>query len=166
MSITDELREFSKTTTGFPAIFKELTDIADRIDERHAKDALSEYIQGYNTGFDVASDEVEDADELRERMEREYTKLPVDADGVPWRIGDVTESGQTIKAMGLNKYGWYFLGTVNEIDPSIHRHHHEPTVEDVLREFFSRYVTTKPKDEDDAIIAEYAAKLRLAGEAK
>lgn len=40
----------------------------------------------------------------------------------------------------------------------------KPTVEDVLREFFSRYVTTKPKDEDDAIIAEYAAKLRLAGE--
>ena len=37
-----------------------------------------------------------------------------------------------------------------------------PTVEDVLREFFSRYVTTKPKEEDDAIIAEYAAKLRLA----
>ena len=38
----------------------------------------------------------------------------------------------------------------------------KPTVENVLREFFSRYVTTKPKDEDDAIIAEYAAKLRLA----
>lgn len=40
----------------------------------------------------------------------------------------------------------------------------KPTVEDVLREFFSRYVTTKPKDEDDSILAEYAAKLRLAGD--
>ena len=40
------------------------------------------------------------------------------------------------------------------------------TVEDVLCEFFSRYATTKPKEEDDAILAEYAAKLRLAGDAE
>ena len=40
------------------------------------------------------------------------------------------------------------------------------TVEDVLREFFSRYVTTKPKEDDDAILAEFAAKLRLADDGK
>lgn len=35
-----------------------------------------------------------------------------------------------------------------------------------LREFFSRYVTTKPKEEDDAIIAEYAARLQLRSDAE
>ena len=69
--------------------------------------------------------------ELRER-EGDWIKLPVDADGLPWHLGDVTESGQTIKGMGLNRHGWHFVGTVNEIDPAIHRHHRPDTWESII----------------------------------
>ena len=116
------------------------------------------------------------ADRIDERMEREYVKLPVDADGVPIRVGDVME-GEKIGGGFSEPFEVVgYIMSNGELEPMdehkcprkhvyLH-HHHELTVEDVLREFFSRYVTTKPKDEDDAIIAEYAAKLRLAGDAE
>jgi hypothetical protein len=135
MSITDELRERAH---GFHVFNEEmLLAIADRIDAEHQK-AIREL------------NNLADASVL----------LPVDADGVPWHIGDRTESGQTIEAMGLNKHGWHFVGTVNEIDPSIHRHYHAPTVEDVLREF--AYGLGVPVA--DSYVAATAAKLRLAEE--
>lgn len=76
--ITDELREYSKTTTSFPAVFKELTDIADRIDERHRRDMATAQQVGINEGEDAA-------------MREGWVKLPVDADGVPIHVGDVME---------------------------------------------------------------------------
>lgn len=170
MRITDELR-----TSGiyrFPSNMRvfteeELTAIADRIDEQHESEVSVAERNGYVEAMD--------------KVDSEYIKLPKDTDGVPWRIGDVTENGQTINAMGLNKYGWYFLGTVNDIEPSIHRHHHAPTVEDVLRECIANVcrsnaelheqgcppLTMEDIDEElDEYINEYAAKLRLAGEAE
>jgi hypothetical protein len=42
-------------------------------------------------------------------------------------------------------------------------HHHEPTVEDVLDEFVARWMDTH-HDDLPALKAEYAAKLRLAGD--
>lgn len=167
MSITDELRtsgiyRFLANMRVFTE--EELTAIADRIDKRHESEVGAAERNGYVEAMD--------------KVDSEYIKLPKDADGVLWRIGDVTENGQTIKAMGLNKYGWYFLGTVNEIDPSIHRHYHEPTVEDVLREFaqamnenMGMYTgeaidADEWRDADNKTIAEFAAKLRLAGDAE
>ena len=95
----------------------------------------------------------------REVAER-YVELPVDADDVPWHLGDVTENGNTIMAMGLNAHGWCFVGTPNDIDPSIHRHYHAPTVEDVLREFGKAWVEWKDGSPYDPI-TKYAAKLQL-----
>lgn len=143
MSITDELREYARIHQPYKSELynaqcaDEITAIADRIDVEH-EEALS---QAY---MDVS--------------DSEWIRLPVDADGVPWHIGDRTESGQTVGAMGLNKHGWHFVGTVNEIDPAIHRHYHTPTVEDVLREF--AYGLGVPVA--DSYIAASAAKLRLA----
>lgn len=146
MSITDELREWmDRTTTRFDGCRyllgtdEELTAIADRIDAKHQK-AEDEWrakngdmwLKGYNVchkelmeGHPVIVADLEKAG---------FVKLPVDADGVPWYIGDVTENGQTIEAMGLNRHGWHFVGTVNEIDPAIHRHHHPDTWERIIED--------------------------------
>lgn len=165
--ITDELRhniEGAEQLYGCEC--RLLTEIADRIDAEHeAKVAYwqeASYKDGYDEGFASADDwcaQHEDA-----MAEHGWIRMPKDADGEAWHIGDRTESGQTIEAMGLNKHGWHFVGTVNEIDPAIHRHYHAPTVEDILCELLDKV------DDDRAgqaeIIAEYAKRLRLAGDAE
>ena len=88
-SITDELRRYAAKIE--PVYRGDLERIADRIDEQHEKAVLIECTRGYNAGFDAASAEVESADELRERIEREYVKLPVDADGEIIHLGDRLE---------------------------------------------------------------------------
>ena len=181
MSITDELREIARKNLlgpidygkeGFTKIgYKKLLAIADRIDAEHKRvvrerrrscvyyDPERHYCSYHD--FDVSG----------------YVELPKDADGEYIHIGDVMEwidlEGKvsvtcTAEAVGVDAFiAWDKAnGRYAQKCATAYRHYHAPTVEDVLREFFSRYVTTKPKDEDDAIIAEYAAKLRLAKEVK
>lgn len=64
-----------------------------------------------------------------------YMELPLDADGVPWHIGDAVDGHGTVQSMGLNCYGWHFVGVENAIDPAIHRHVKPDTIEDVLADF-------------------------------
>ena len=163
MAITDELRRGGThlSVTDRRAFGEdELVSIADRIDAEHEADV--------STACRLAA--VLDNDALAKRG---YIALPVDAEGVPIRIGDVVydcnESPSekfSVAIMELNKWGWSLLDSYGERnEPCQCLHYHKPTVEDVLREFFSRYVTTKEtKAEDDAILAEFAAKLRLAGD--
>ena len=95
----------------------------------------------------------------------DYTALPVDADGIPWHVGDMTENGNVVNGMTIDFHGWHFTGTRNDIDPAIHRHYvPKPTVEDVLRDYASRILIVGCIDEEDELVAEYAAKLRLAGD--
>ena len=108
----------------------------------------------------------------------DYTPLPVDADGVPIHVGDVMEAdnGTTfeVEHISLYQWGWRCVGegtdrsgvtcTAHAI-PDGCRHHHAPTVEDVLREFYTLAVRGKAAradDVDNAVLAEYAAKLQLA----
>lgn len=154
--------------------------IADRIDAEHDK-ALNivddAYDAGYNVGYDVGFAYADDwCAQHEDAMAEHGWYRAVDMYEKPVLIGDMM---QGMRAGG----GWCGPFEVVRIDFNGHdwvayedaktghllskcRHYHAPTVEDVLREFFSRYVTTKPKDEDDAIIAEYAAKLRLVGDAE
>lgn len=145
MSITDELRKYVADNRAIymtPFAAKCLIGIADSIDAEHQK-AIREL------------NNLADASVL----------LPVDADGVTWNVGDRDEDDNTVIELKLTSSGWCVITDGGLFyRPDIHRHHHAPTVEDVLREFYSRYCITKPKKEDDAIIAEYAAKLRLAGD--
>lgn len=92
MSITDELREWIRAR-GMMAkeTFEQLTAIANRIDEQAEADMCCEYTRGYTAGFSEASDGCEAADELRERIEREYIKMPVDADGKVIHVEDEVE---------------------------------------------------------------------------
>jgi hypothetical protein len=96
MSITDELRTEAR---GFGKyIYKSeqahrLLAIADRIDAEHERAVRYERCAFWH---DASDDELAKYGLLR---------APIDADGEVWHIGDRTESGQTIEAMGLNKHG-------------------------------------------------------------
>lgn len=166
MSITDELREWVAEQCSYLrgakcSGYNKMLEIADRIDARHEKERSKAYDTGVNDGIDA------------DKNAMGYVKLPVDADGLPIRIGDAMvlqhetkEKPYVVQSFTWDGEDWYFTCDEGLFNACGWERHHAPTVEDVLREFFSRYVTTKPKDEDDAIIAEYAAKLRLAGEAE
>ena len=102
-----------------------------------------------------------------ELAERGLVRLPVDADGEVIHIGDRVENNERVVRIVLTDGSWepsvyvekrpnvlceYFC---NEIS-----HHHEPTVEDVLREFaYGLGVSVA-----DSYVAAAATKLRLAGE--
>lgn len=114
--------------------------------------------------------------------EHGLVRLPVDADGVPIHVGDVVTMqllfGGESKPLVVDRmelsHGrdgdlWYVAldtdkGCWNK--PSLMRHYTPPTVEDVLREFADKVCNSGHQWGLDAkdTIAEYAAKLRLAGE--
>ena len=95
-------------------------------------------------------------DEIERELEREYVRLPVDADGVPVRIGDklayhdAVDGCATVIGMCLDEDGRWIVTcrythhdchTESYKELKIHCcvmevfHHHEPTLEDVLRDF-------------------------------
>lgn len=152
---------------------EELLAIADRIDIAH-KHAI-----GY----------VDDRDP-ETMAENGWVRLPKDADGEYIHIGDVMEGvdkydtlkkvkGKVITvsfesdgAVDVAVQAWNSDGkswhrAYLDPDASVYRHHHAPTVEDVLREFADRVCNSGHQWGLDAAdtIAEYAAKLRLTGDA-
>lgn len=163
MSIADELRKWAEDNTlkdmvltTYPpqhavhGVLETLLRIADRIDAEHERQLEVLY---------------------RDMSDAEWVRLPLDADGVPIRVGDVMEgtcpSGKhvngTVNAIGD---GVFWLSNVQfSLKPNYMHHHHAPTVEDVLREFANQFApeaTTLSDQDFDEIISEYAAKLRLA----
>lgn len=155
MSITDELREWvTHHYTGWESKRVEGYAIADRIDAEHQK-AIREL------------NNLADASVL----------LPVDADGVPIHVGDVMEGEKIGGGFGEPFEVVGYIMSNGELEPmdkyksprkrKYSHHHHEPTVEDVLREFFEEVgdgLHTLKAVDTQVIIAKYAAKLRLAGE--
>ena len=175
MSITDELREFIDGLMTMPITRSKLIAIADRIDAEHeAKVSYwqgASYKDGYDEGFASADDwlgQHEDA-----MAEHGWVKLPVDADGECIHAGDVLDGyGKTIEVVELRhgRSGWLLISSDGNgyDDTFAFTHHHKPTVEDVLTEFANRVCNSGHQwglDADDTI-AEYAAKLRLAGDAE
>ena len=106
-------------------------------------------------------------DEQQRFIDEHYQLLPVDADGVPIRVGDVLTHG-TVGCIRLTTKGWEIVvgynGGSGVFNPSA-MNHRAPTVEDVLREFaLACEDAGNAGPEVERIAAEYAAKLRLAGE--
>lgn len=108
-----------------------------------------------------------------EREVADMVPLPLDADGVPIHVGDVMElaGGDVEKVESMHNYGnegWSVTTTHNvTVIPWSARHYRAPTVEDVLREFYvyaERGKEHHREDVDDAVLAEYAAKLALRGD--
>ena len=154
MSITDELREYTKHySVGGSKKDTMLSSIADRIDVEYQK-AIREL------------NNLADASVL----------LPVDADGVPIHVGDTVTCARSVwEVTGLRLTGlaWGVCCTIfnehggsgtNVYPPCDLHHYHKPTVEDVLREMFYKAHIYDEREMEllPDLIAEYAAKLRLA----
>lgn len=144
--------------------------LCDAIDSVHAQ-----LERDYQTACVVNEHQDLEYISLAKRYDKTIS-LPLDADGVPIRVGDVvrlTESWRDLTVLGIgivdanerslgvfvregNDYVWYNAEFL---------HHHVPTVEDVLRQVIAcanngQHVHGALATED--IIAECAAKLRLA----
>lgn len=103
-------------------------------------------------------------------------RLPVDADGVPIHVGDVMEwpygNGEFI-VEGIGRDVLFYIDQdSNECEWTAVRnkchHHHESTVEEVMQEMLEQAVGYSDAHTTVALnaIAEYAAKLRLRGDAE
>lgn len=105
-----------------------------------------------------------------------WVRLPVDAEGVPIHVGDVMDerlpfggyaAPAPVDTMELSRgaggYGWMVRLDSESgafINPKLLRHHHAPTVEDVLREFGKRWDDPAHYAKGE-LVEEYAAKLQL-----
>lgn len=179
--ITQELRKYLKdadimSDVGIVARAR-ILDLCANID------AINEALEDEYAEMREFCNRLEDAADKREDVDLwgvSYTALPLDADGVPIHVGDEMQnvsapaSHGTVYRMELTCDGWwiYFRGV--GMRPSNYRHHHEPTVEDVLREFademnqnLGMYTgeaidADEWRDADAKTIAEYAKRLKLA----
>ena len=95
----------------------------------------------------------------------DYMPYPLDADGEQVHFGDVMEWDNgtfTVHELKVTEDGWTTWdeqhGYTVHVDVC---HHHAPTVEDVLRDYASRILIAGCIDEEDELVAEYAAKLQL-----
>lgn len=134
-------------------------------DEWKAKDGQT-WLKGY---AECHAELMEGNETLASDLERcGWVRLPKDADGVPLRVGDEIEypngARDTVRFATISPIGW----AVNDRGwvPEAVRHHHPPTVEDVLKEFADRVCNSGHQWGLDAAdtIAEYAKRLRLVGE--
>lgn len=183
MRSIDNLREYALTAASVNATTRAV--LAGYIDE-------IEHDVGENERFRAEAEPF--ANRLRDAVEEladvtlfgvDYTALPVDADGVPIHVGDSIEiingePGTCVAIELLDRGDWLVsmrptgwdtatLFTAEQV-----RHHHAPTVEDVLREFAHVGIRIAAKHgikageidfyADEEAIAEFAAKLRLAGD--
>ena len=107
-----------------------------------------------------------------ELAEHGLVRGPLDADGKMWRSGDMSDSNWgVIEGIAYEDGRWLVSGhdtSAPWIPADSIRHHHAPTVEDVLREFTDEVWNrccegaTASDSGIDELVAEYAAKLRLA----
>lgn len=175
MSITGELREYADTLSErawygatIPSPFnphsgapigptketEELYAIADRIDADHEKAVQEEFVRVYTSDADMEHDG--------------WIRLPRDADNEIVNAGDKLDGyNKTIEVMWLRlgRTGWWIIDEYGKSYAccDAFSHHHEPTVEDVLREFAGTLASAENNwgsDVNDAI-AEYASKLQL-----
>ena len=180
MESIDRLRDWLKGRLLMGNGWNELNEIADAIESEVKANRVDAYTKGYDEGFASADDWVAQHEDAM--AEHGWVRLPVDADGVTFHIGELVDeklpfggyaAPAPIDTMELSRgasgYVWMVkLDDENRafINPKLLRHHHEPTVEDVLREFTDRVCNSGHQWGLDAAdtIAEFAAKLRLAEE--
>lgn len=175
MSITDELREFIAGADGYelwcPRHKAELTSIADSIDAEHEKAVDIAFANGRTEGIDdgCAYYDTEHT-ECMVSEEHGWVRGPLDADGVMWHEGDMSDSmwGEIELIMRDVDGYWYIKGhdtSAPWVRADSMRHYHEQTVEDVLEEMCNALNDVRmPLGSgmiSEEIIAKYAAKLQL-----
>ena len=158
MRITDELREWASVEVPYNYSHKPLA-IADHIDDR-INDKCERMKCEYEREFE----------EWKHTQDTCYVKLPVDADGVPIRIGDILEAdGNTFEVwrIELDESGEWTVRDrtgVGHLYAHLYRHRYEPTVEEVLREMAVDWDCAADGMDKEAVLKEYASKLRLASD--
>lgn len=165
MSITDELREYAGSFYLFryKDVREKLDAIADRIDAEHDAALSRKFVDSvlYGTKFVTMP-----ASELAER----YIELPKDADGETIHTGDLMvyadSTDDPFEVIGIGNGTLYYVDDdgIQWTLADTKRHYHEPTVEDVLQDLLDEAVNFHSLEEEREAVAEYAAKLRLAGE--
>lgn len=133
------------------------------------------------SGLLVSNSECDRLLALADRIDSEMVELPKDAYGEYIHIGDVMEwcnSGETLTVEGIGSDVLFYIDGENAEWTAARnkRHHHAPTVEDVLREFademnqnLGMYTgeaidADEWRDADAKTVEKFAAKLRLAGD--
>ena len=168
MSITDELREIAAKTEcangRCEKLYRgDLEHIADRIDAKH-EEAIASMM---NDALYHANDK--DMADLGWYRALDADNQPIHADDEMFLKGD---SVGRVTAIGVGQRSEWVWTLRDGRNVSIAHHactlrHHKPTVEDVLREMVAAYMDTPLDDSNDGeFFAEYAAKLRLAGDAE
>lgn len=168
MSITDELRKWAKDNTlqnmvltTYPpqhtvhGVLETLLRIADRIDAEHERVRAESII-------DITDESM---------AEHGWIRLPKDRDGEHIHVGDVMEwptTRETFEVVGIGDGTLFYVKDGSEkadwTGATTKRHHHAPTVEDVLRDYASRILIAGCIDEEDELVAEFAKRLKLAGD--
>ena len=144
MGVTDELREWAKDNTlqdmvltTYPpqhavhGVLETLLRIADRIDAEHQKAVTAAHSNGIT--------------EYGSMVAREYVKLPVDADGVPVRVGDVVEfcgfdvdrpTVRTVDGVGADGvfFAWCGERGYQQHEAIRYRHHQPDTWERIIED--------------------------------
>lgn len=175
MNITDELREYAdrfiNNHDAWIGLGDDLADIADRIDIEHKKAVDIAFTNGRTDGIaDGCAYYDTEHTECMLSEEHGWVRGPLDADGVMWHEGDMSDSvwGEIWLIMRDVDGHWYIKGHDTSspwVRADSMRHQHEQTVEDVLDEFASAYDRIGGEDEEHQkyldLIAEYAAKLQL-----
>lgn len=181
MAITDELRKWAEGDTlragmSLRTARDQALAIADRIDAEHESKVSywqgASYKDGYDEGFASADDWLAQHEDA---MAEHGWYRALDADKQPIKFGDQVEHNGVV----ANVLGITFHGTTPPtvcivrgdcwVEADELRHHHVPTVEDVLREFAAEFVGIANHVDDHEVtdaIEMYAPKLRLAGDAE
>ena len=137
-------------------------------------DKLRKYIRAFVKGS-METDLTDLADEIEREIAERYMELPVDADGVPVKLGDTigevdNRDRYTFTVEGYTSAlpdGIGELMLVDEHDdcwyPTKCRHVKPRTIEDVLRDFADAYGDLGGLESSDQLFAKYADELRSMG---
>lgn len=164
MAITDELREYAKSSCGVMySAYQVILAIADRIDAENERECHEQYVCGAEHGIGASI-------EASMIQERGYIELPKDANGEAIHIGDtvewVDEPHHPITVVGVGKNTLFYIDDDANVlwTMAITKRHHAKTIEEVLDELLQRFAEDGYDGCTADLVAEYAAKLQLREE--
>ena len=110
--------------------------------------------------------ELADAREEVDLFGHAYVPLLLDADGVPVRVDDVMEweDGETFRVNGIGGDTLFYVDKDGSCQwtRASDKHHHKPTTEDVLLEFFDEYDSIRGYSPDEnEVLAKFAKLLQI-----
>lgn len=107
------------------------------------------------------------ADEIEREIAEKYIALPLDADGVPIRVGDVIQfvneqggTGAKVEVCAISEHYAYYGEGKHFYKADMCRHVKERTIEDVLADFLADIEDPERDELETWVIEKYADELR------